>query len=826
MFKNFFNKDKEGGDAKTDNGNKQQQQLGDDSEDGFLDLSGSSNDKSSSSSSNNSSSGRTRESMYSRFLTDDELNDIVLKGTDGVRVPANRAVLASKSRVFRKLLLGSFSKSYFSESQSSSRSLLSSRRSSSKRKSKTNLQDNGDAVVAVPFRGTVIRAVVEYVLTDSAQILEYMTVKQSKKKERPETTTASGRSPRRHQSSDTASVISLQSVSSRRSTATKSQFVVTRSYRYDRAQIHTLVSLTAAAVHFQLPDLGSQALCCLQHLLQTVPNSVFAVLEACRQDEFEYQKQQQAREAARKDDASQSSFSEVTTGNKAATSKTSLIPVELQGLAQSSLRNFTGPLIYKEDDTSKNNKKKKSPKKVPKKKKYEAVGFLSSATISEILQNEKLRMGEYQLFELLCLWIKAEGAYDDDANKKKDNGKDSSDATPLKSNTTPRNGDLLPNPSKDEMDQGNHSTNHTSNTAAKPKAPSTPTVPKTPVSIPPDSPSTASTIGTTMENNETPVGDAETFYDTSEKPDKARPDALDLSPATIKADNATGAADKLDISTRKTPASGDDNTFTSYPTFAADLADRKTMVTEYFIQRLKLHYIDPVLLSTKVAESGLVTQGQLLKAFQKQALMARQYHNIDFSRPRNRTALWKNGMSELFISRDGEFKEDVLQYPPMTDGVHRWNVLIEDSGDSTWLGLSLSQIHKNVRILLNGQHGSSRSNNGKKDEAIHDRNWVYSNDGDAFHGGSCFGSHAGFTSGTQVTLTINLLPDDEVGAYDSDEEPNNGTLSASIDGGPRFVLFTNLRASLAKYPGEGFLPSVSMHDPGRVRLVDIRHLEL
>jgi len=46
--------------------------------------------------------------LLAKFWKDDALNDIVLKGTDGVLVPANRCILAAKSQVFRRMLFGGF----------------------------------------------------------------------------------------------------------------------------------------------------------------------------------------------------------------------------------------------------------------------------------------------------------------------------------------------------------------------------------------------------------------------------------------------------------------------------------------------------------------------------------------------------------------------------------------------------------------------------------------------------------------------------------------------------------------------------------------------
>ncbi|CAB9510610.1 expressed unknown protein [Seminavis robusta] len=78
--------------------------------------------------------------MLERFLTVESLNDIILKGNDGVEVPANRFLLAARSDVFMGMLLGKF-------------------------------QESSSPVVELGFSGIVLKAVVEFVLTDTAKVL-------------------------------------------------------------------------------------------------------------------------------------------------------------------------------------------------------------------------------------------------------------------------------------------------------------------------------------------------------------------------------------------------------------------------------------------------------------------------------------------------------------------------------------------------------------------------------------------------------------------------------------------------------------------------------
>ncbi|CAB9523874.1 expressed unknown protein [Seminavis robusta] len=83
----------------------------------------------------------TRDACIASFLTDEGLCDITLKGKDGVSVNANRFWLAARSRVFRSMLLGEFSEAK-------------------------------KDVIPLGYNGCVLKALVEYIVTDRALVLE------------------------------------------------------------------------------------------------------------------------------------------------------------------------------------------------------------------------------------------------------------------------------------------------------------------------------------------------------------------------------------------------------------------------------------------------------------------------------------------------------------------------------------------------------------------------------------------------------------------------------------------------------------------------------
>jgi BTB/POZ domain len=84
--------------------------------------------------------GISHREMLASLLTNEALNDVKLKGTDGVEVPASRFLLAARSHIFRAM--------FFSE-----------------------FQEAKSPVVELGFQGNVLQAVVEYIVTDSAEII-------------------------------------------------------------------------------------------------------------------------------------------------------------------------------------------------------------------------------------------------------------------------------------------------------------------------------------------------------------------------------------------------------------------------------------------------------------------------------------------------------------------------------------------------------------------------------------------------------------------------------------------------------------------------------
>ena len=83
----------------------------------------------------------SREMAAQSMLTDIELSDITLRGTDGTLILANRCLLAARSTVFRRMLLGPFSEATKS-------------------------------IIDIGYTGTVLRTIVEFIYIDHATLFD------------------------------------------------------------------------------------------------------------------------------------------------------------------------------------------------------------------------------------------------------------------------------------------------------------------------------------------------------------------------------------------------------------------------------------------------------------------------------------------------------------------------------------------------------------------------------------------------------------------------------------------------------------------------------
>lgn len=134
----------------------------------------------------------------------------------------------------------------------------------------------------------------------------------------------------------------------------------------------------------------------------------------------------------------------------------------------------------------------------------------------------------------------------------------------------------------------------------------------------------------------------------------------------------------------------------------------------------------------------------------------------------------------------------------MVSGVYTWTIEAVRHCGFVWAGVALKPNVRNSHSLIGEPFV-----------------WMYCSDGRTVHLSRTKSGFPRFgTTGSKVTLTLNLLSDNE----------GNGTLSVSIDGVYPSTVFRNLRDELAGQ-SEGFVSAVSIRIPSRVRLRGIAKLQ-
>ena len=153
---------------------------------------------------------------------------------------------------------------------------------------------------------------------------------------------------------------------------------------------------------------------------------------------------------------------------------------------------------------------------------------------------------------------------------------------------------------------------------------------------------------------------------------------------------------------------------------------------------------------------------------------------------------------DISRSENTDFEVDLLKYPPIVHGVHQWTIEVLYPCKATWLGVALATTAVDTQTFLGNQRVG----------------WVYGSSGSAIHAATSIKNLPKFQQGSQVKLTLNLLPNQD----------GNGTLDVSIGGGESFRVFDGM---IFQLDGNtvGFVPAVSLRFPGRIRLVDIQKVE-
>ena len=233
------------------------------------------------------------------------------------------------------------------------------------------------------------------------------------------------------------------------------------------------------------------------------------------------------------------------------------------------------------------------------------------------------------------------------------------------------------------------------------------------------------------------------------------------------------------------------------------IANRKRVGSQ-LVKHIHLEWIDPTILATTAASSGLVSFEQLAEAFRFQAVTAAAQYGVSFNKARLVLPKWKISQDQVSTADESDYRAELLDIPdPMISGTYQWTIEVERDCN---LGVDLGLVF------------AASARDWKYDDWLgsHQNAWVLGHEGATFCEGvesAVPGLH--FGAGSKVTFKLSL---------DSDREAGNGCLIASVDGGQSVQLFSNLRDNLKDTGKGGFIPACTMKKPGRVRLLDFHRV--
>jgi hypothetical protein len=218
---------------------------------------------------------------------------------------------------------------------------------------------------------------------------------------------------------------------------------------------------------------------------------------------------------------------------------------------------------------------------------------------------------------------------------------------------------------------------------------------------------------------------------------------------------------------------------------------------------IRLERIDPNHLSTTVTSSGLATRDQLFEAYKLQALDLRKHGISLFDARRLERLVWKKSNNTIAYP-----PLDFLSCSPLTSGIHEWTIEIgkqSQSFGSAVLGVVFADTTRTEGLLgLPGPQSVGWFYYGNEGCCLHDGKWRYSLP--KFERG-----------GSEVTFMLDL------------REETGGTLSASVDENPSFVLFRGMLSQLREREalGEGLgglTPVAGFHRGVKLRIVGMQEL--
>ena len=240
-----------------------------------------------------------------------------------------------------------------------------------------------------------------------------------------------------------------------------------------------------------------------------------------------------------------------------------------------------------------------------------------------------------------------------------------------------------------------------------------------------------------------------------------------------------------------------------------DEEHRRSIAMKLVDQHIRLERIAPDNLEKQVAESGLVTEKQVNKAYKKQAFEAWKFHGTDFQSPRSLVLpFWSNSKSVVAgdsssFSRGIDYLEDTYDCPFFA-GKYQWTLEVQDARGDICVGVVSDMDDSEFSAFSGYQNGNlicKKLNVGDWSTSV-----------STILDGSDLPT---FTTGSRVTLTLDTR--NLCFSEDSYRTP----LNICMEGGnPDGVTIPLLRS--ANFGG--VVPAVRITGGGRVRLWAMQEL--
>jgi hypothetical protein len=149
--------------------------------------------------------------------------------------------------------------------------------------------------------------------------------------------------------------------------------------------------------------------------------------------------------------------------------------------------------------------------------------------------------------------------------------------------------------------------------------------------------------------------------------------------------------------------------------------------------------------------------------------------------------------SATITGRNGPSEIDLLCFPQMVSGVHKWSLVVEEECDDLELGV--------VRLPTSSENRCPPLKLKNSTLGLQPLAWAYSKDGVAWHDFVAQEGFHAFQKDSKITFVLDLTGD--------------GSLGASVDAEPPVELFSKMKASGAT--DSIFSPAVTVPWPGKVR---------